>query len=1169
MPASEQQATISREELAELRARLEEFEATLCAIRTGEVDAVVIEKAGGKRFFIQEGAEQPYREMVETMSEGAVTITPKGIILYCNQRFADMARTVLRTIMGSGLLTLFAHENVPELRSAFRASYANVQRLRATLVASDATLVPVNVAMRGQTKNGTRSIAIVVSDLTRWREAEEARDQAMRALRIVNACAEIIMEATDESTMLADACEAIIRIGGYKFAWVGYAEKTPTISAGSGSRAIVGYDHGKTIGFAAAAGAGSAPDIERGRESVELAVQRRCAVIARDTKVQPESAAWIRLTRDACYRASVTIPLQNADDVLGGWIICSDDPDAFGQEELALLTSVANRLAFGIAAQRNKRARSQLAVIVESSVDAIIGRDIIGTITSWNGAAERLFGHRADEVLGRPIEILCPRELKGETEWLVEKLRRGEAVEQFETIRLAKDGRRISVSLTLSPIRDEGGDIIAAAIFMHDITSRRNATEALRFRESALRVEADKLHSILDSMAEAIIVADKDGKIIEANPSAHEIYGIDAVSGTVTNWATKCGLYVANRSTPLTYDENPLVRSIQGLETNGIELYIGRTGRTGAHIDLTGRSIRAADGTVSGGLVVATDITQRKQNEADLLESHQHLQQLVAARTADLAEAKRSNAELERVGRQLEQARGVAEQANKAKTRFLTGITHELRTPLHGILGYAELLSLEGHLDPTQAKRVAAMIGAGEHLLGLINAVLDVSQIEAGRLELHPVEIELVEFCRACLDVVRSKADEKQLPLILKAVAPLRFFGDPTRLRQILLNLLGNAIKFTSSGSVELRLERLEDDAGFRLEVADTGPGVWARHRAKLFQMFERLNAEAVAGIEGAGVGLSLAARLVRAMGGRIGYADNAGGGSVFWVELPAGLADPVSGQVSEASSWAARQSARVLVVDDDAINRDIASKFLTLGGHEVVCLDNGAAAVEEVKSQDFDVVFMDVRMPGMNGLEATRQIRMLPAPRGAVPIIALTAQAFGEQIEMCLKAGMNTHISKPFKQSVLLGMVERIALSADNDAVAPAPAIDTDVHAETAPPAFDQAIFRDNTELLSPEAVREHLETLIARGTALRRELCPPGPLTHAGDPADGAHRLAGGAAMFGFTHLANAARRFETAVESGGSEIAALADELAAAVDAAIAIMRQELAREANTAA
>jgi signal transduction histidine kinase/CheY-like chemotaxis protein/HPt (histidine-containing phosphotransfer) domain-containing protein len=513
-----------------------------------------------------------------------------------------------------------------------------------------------------------------------------------------------------------------------------------------------------------------------------------------------------------------------------------------------------------------------------------------------------------------------------------------------------------------------------------------------------------------------------------------------------------------------------------------------------------------------------------------------------------------ANTELGLLARNLEKARDQAEEANKAKSSFLTGMTHELRTPLHGILGYAELLSLEGDLNLKQTERVTAMIGAGEHLLGLINAVLDVSQIEADRLDLHPIEIELSEFAPACLHVVRPAAEAKGLALALSIAGPVRVFADPTRLRQVLINLLGNAIKFTASGTIEIRLGVGEQ--GVRLEVADTGPGIPVEHHGKLFQAFERLDPEALSAVEGTGLGLAITARLVQFMGGRIGYAGNPGGGSVFWVELPACGAVPVESEAALTSPVAAKPGLRVLVVDDDALNRGIASGFLRIGGHDVLCLDNGVAAVEAAATGDFDVILMDVRMPGISGLEATRRIRALAGPRGLVPIVAVTAQAFAEQIEICRQAGMNTHVSKPFKQAALLAAVESIGAAAG--VMPPARAADF--------PVFDRAQFDDTTRLLSAEDLEEYLRTLITRNEALLNRLRDPEMLAEARELAADAHALGGSAGAFGFQSLAVAARRFELAADTNAPETASLADELGAAINASLTIIQRELSPELN---
>jgi PAS domain S-box-containing protein len=376
-----------------------------------------------------------------------------------------------------------------------------------------------------------------------------------------------------------------------------------------------------------------------------------------------------------------------------------------------------------------------------------------------------------------------------------------------------------------------------------------------------------------------------------------------------------------------------------------------------------------------------------------------------------------------------------ATEANRAKSTFLANMSHELRTPLNGIIGYAQLLRLEGDLTPAQLARVDAMIGAGAHLLQMINRVLDLSAIESGHVEVSTAPTDLRGLIVACLDLVRPGADAKALSLACTVAAevPQTVLADSTRLRQVLVNLLGNAVKFTGCGGVELRVCRAADATSLRFEVADTGPGISQDQRNRLFQDFERLDAAVLTSIEGAGLGLSISSRLVALMGGRLGYADNPGGGSLFWLELPL-MAEPVANAPQDRADAAEARPPprlRVLVVDDVAMNREIAQVFLQLGGHQVVCAESGSDAVEKVATAEFDAVLMDVRMPGMDGLEATRRIRALPGARSQVPIVAMTAQAFADQVEESQRAGMNGHVTKPFTQNALLDALARIAAPA------------------------------------------------------------------------------------------------------------------------------------------
>jgi CheY-like chemotaxis protein/HPt (histidine-containing phosphotransfer) domain-containing protein len=281
-----------------------------------------------------------------------------------------------------------------------------------------------------------------------------------------------------------------------------------------------------------------------------------------------------------------------------------------------------------------------------------------------------------------------------------------------------------------------------------------------------------------------------------------------------------------------------------------------------------------------------------------------------------------------------------------------------------------------------------------------------------------------------------------------------------------------------------------------------------------------------------------------------------------FWVELPAAPEGSAAPDIAVTRNQEKKTGARVLVVDDDALNRDIACRFLTLAGHDVVCLDNGTAAVAAAAAEDFDVILMDVRMPGMNGLEATRLIRLLPGRRGTVPVIALTAQSFAKQIEICLRAGMNTHVSKPFTQATVRAAVANSAFAARNTvaapAVLPAPAESSGPqHLIVDNQAFDEAI-----GCLSQAEAADYLKNLIARGEALACGLHATELRSQSNDLAESAHKVAGAAATLGFRSLADIGRRFEYAADTDEAEMMALAGPLATAVFQAIAIMRQKLA-------
>ncbi|QFT83991.1 Sensory/regulatory protein RpfC [Halomonas sp. THAF12] len=506
---------------------------------------------------------------------------------------------------------------------------------------------------------------------------------------------------------------------------------------------------------------------------------------------------------------------------------------------------------------------------------------------------------------------------------------------------------------------------------------------------------------------------------------------------------------------------------------------------------------------------------------------------------------------LESLSRELEATARRAESASQAKSEFLATVSHEIRTPLNGVIGMSDLL-VEQPL-PERARHYADTIheSAGR-LMELINDILDFSKIEAGRLELEHRALALSELVEGAVSLFRPHAEARGLRLEcgLDTTLPAHVISDAGRLRQVLLNLLSNAVKFTDSGAV--RVEATRDDEGrLCFAVSDTGCGITAEQQARLFEPFRQGDPGTARRFGGSGLGLAISKRLVEALGGEIGIDSRPGEGSRCWFRVP--LIEAAAPSVEPAAAWpmdtASLCEARLLVVEDNPVNQQVAMAMLTKLGCRASLASSGAEALASIDRERFDLVFMDVQMPDMDGLEVTRRIRSRGGWLADMPIVAMTAGGpLGDQAR-CLAAGMNGYLAKPLLQASLLKVLHRHL--AGRDAwpwpARPAP----DAAPATAEPILDEEVMAALRDSLDAEA----LTTLVARYRQDAADRLAALDVAFEAGEAERvqhlAHQLKGESATLGAVRVAALAARLEHAARD-----AALDGE-----DATLAALRQRL--------
>ena len=621
-----------------------------------------------------------------------------------------------------------------------------------------------------------------------------------------------------------------------------------------------------------------------------------------------------------------------------------------------------------------QESEERFRLVIEGVVDyAIYMLDIDGRVTSWNSGAERITGYRADEIIGQSFARfhLDPDTATGEPARLL-ALAAAAGSYHAEGWRRRKDGSQFWASIVIDALRNPEGQLLGFAKITRDITERT--------------LDEEQRQLIVDAAPNGMLIFNEAGTVTLANIRADQIFGYlrggvrgQNIAALLPGDAVQFGLPAARgfrsgqSSGPITVG-----REVRGRRRNG----------DAVPVEIALSPIDTPRGRIMVASVV--DITERKIAE--------HL---------------------------LQEAKEAAEAATRAKSDFLAGMSHEIRTPMNGVIGFSDLL-LATTLSDAQRRMVELQRDAGKSLLAIINDILDLSKIESGRLDLEQLPVSPASLADGALSILRNEAETKGLILKfdLGADVPRWVLGDPTRLRQVLLNLLSNAIKFTETGMVSLAVA-CGATGVLRFEIRDTGIGIAADQQARLFQPFTQLDRSTTRRFGGTGLGLAICKRLVEAMPeGAIGVDSRPGEGSRFWFTTALPETEPPPAPLVERFLRPGLQGVRILVVEDIKINQLIVETMLRDAGHQVTVVEDGVAGVEAVCGGTYDLVLMDMEMPVMGGIEATRRIRDLGRSVRQIPIIALTANAMPNEAERCRAAGMNDYLTKPIDQAQLLHAV-------------------------------------------------------------------------------------------------------------------------------------------------
>lgn len=794
------------------------------------------------------------------------------------------------------------------------------------------------------------------------------------------------------------------------------------------------------------------------------------------------------------------LEVRRSDRAAAGWIVTFADV-------------TQQRLAENAVQESEHRYR----LLAEHTTDIIIWCDLTTRRRYVSPAVTATLGYAPNDLIGtHPRDFVHPDEAdayRGILDDLVSgRIARALTCQRYRH----RDGHYVWLEISLNLTRDMAtGRADGYVATLRDITQRKAMEEALhasdaRYRsliEAQLQKAWDQAETttatsaaILAQLAEGVIVTDAAGRITLVNGAAAEIHGVDRLDVEPDEYSDTYHLYTED-GRPFPPCELPLARAVKGETVRDARWRVQRPNGTEVLAIGNALPLLAQDGAQIGAVLTIRDDTARDAAENAVRDLNADLARRVTERTHEA-----------------ETAREQAEAASRIKSEFLAAMSHEIRTPLNGVIGYADLLCDEPDLPPRARQHGERIRAAGTALLTVVNDVLDFSKLEAGQVEIVPRPFAPVGLIDNTVSIVRGVAEAKGLALVVNVdpAVPGWVLGDEDRLRQVLLNLLNNAVKFTARGQIDFRIEaiNLEGAVHLRCSVRDTGIGIPADKRDRLFQRFSQVDGSIGRDFGGSGLGLAISKALIERMGGTIGVESEAGRGSVFWFELDL----PVTMQpaiATEPSSPSARNTGKhLLLAEDVPLNQDLARAILERAGHRVDVVGDGTAAVAAVQASAYDLVLMDVQMPGLDGLSATRQIRRLDGAASRVPIMALTANVLPQQIAEFRAAGMDDHVGKPFRRDALLAVIDRWAIGDDEGG---------GTHT-----SIDLPVFEDLKQMVGHERM---LDLMVMLADELAQRFSPCSNQRAREQVASDAHAMVSAASMVGFSSLANLCREVEAA--------------------------------------